>query len=274
MASVDDAAAPLKYQTLVLKVSIHCEGCKRKVKKVLQGIEGVYKTTVDSQQQKVTVTGNVGADTLVKKLLKFGKHAEVLPEKKPAAENTPAGGGKKSKKKGGGSATKPEDIEKPEAGSEEEDSSAGGDAKQGGNEAKKPNDKESSTAPPPPEKTDGDDKDKTLTAVGDKKKEKKQQPVAAPGSISDSKQPNHLPPQAYHLPVYPTQPPAYVLSFNTSTPAGSHGAAAFYPALVQSNYLYSGHNPATATCYIPAMASVPGSCDFFSEENSNYCTVM
>jgi len=35
---------------------------------------------IDSQQQKVTVTGNVNADTLIKKLVKTGKHAELWPE--------------------------------------------------------------------------------------------------------------------------------------------------------------------------------------------------
>ncbi|KAB1202935.1 Copper transport protein ATX1 [Morella rubra] len=78
----EEAPEALKYQTWVLKVSIHCEGCKKKVKKVLQSIEGVYTTTVDSPQHKVTVTGNVEADTLIKKLLKSGKHAELCPEKK------------------------------------------------------------------------------------------------------------------------------------------------------------------------------------------------
>ena len=29
------------FQTWVLKVSIHCEGCKKKVKKVLQSIDGM-----------------------------------------------------------------------------------------------------------------------------------------------------------------------------------------------------------------------------------------
>ncbi|GFZ13714.1 heavy metal transport/detoxification superfamily protein [Actinidia rufa] len=67
-------------KTWVLKVSIHCEGCKKKVKKVLQNIDGVYTTSIDSQQNKVTVTGNVDADTLIKKLQKSGKHAELWPE--------------------------------------------------------------------------------------------------------------------------------------------------------------------------------------------------
>ncbi|KAF9620975.1 hypothetical protein IFM89_015797 [Coptis chinensis] len=77
----EEGSEPLKYQTWVLKVSIHCEGCKRKVKKVLTSVEGVYNVAIDSQQHKVTVTGNVDGDALVKKLVKTGKHAELWPEK-------------------------------------------------------------------------------------------------------------------------------------------------------------------------------------------------
>lgn len=70
----------IKTQTWVLKVYIHCEGCKKKVKKVLQSIDGVYTTAIDAAEQKVTVTGNVAsADVLLKKLLKSGKHAELWP---------------------------------------------------------------------------------------------------------------------------------------------------------------------------------------------------
>uniref|UniRef100_A0A5B7ATJ1 Putative pollen-specific leucine-rich repeat extensin-like protein 2 n=1 Tax=Davidia involucrata TaxID=16924 RepID=A0A5B7ATJ1_DAVIN len=76
----DQASEALKYQTWILKVSIHCEGCKKKVKKVLQSIDGVYTTVIDSQLQKVTATGNVDVDTLIKKLSKIGKHAEPWPE--------------------------------------------------------------------------------------------------------------------------------------------------------------------------------------------------
>ncbi|KAK4794100.1 hypothetical protein SAY86_012094 [Trapa natans] len=64
-----------KLQTCVLRVNIHCEGCKKKVKKLLQKIEGVYKVTIDSEQGKVTVTGIVDSNILVKKLEKSGKHA-------------------------------------------------------------------------------------------------------------------------------------------------------------------------------------------------------
>ncbi|XP_028761102.1 heavy metal-associated isoprenylated plant protein 32-like [Neltuma alba] len=65
-----------KIRKYVLKVNIHCGGCKHKVKKVLRKIDGVYITEIDSEQGKVTVTGNVDLDILIKKLLKSGKHAE------------------------------------------------------------------------------------------------------------------------------------------------------------------------------------------------------
>ncbi|XP_059280674.1 heavy metal-associated isoprenylated plant protein 36-like [Lycium ferocissimum] len=73
---------PLHYTTWVLKVSIHCPGCRRKVKKLLQSIEGVYTTYIDPKQQKVIVTGNVEAETLIKKLVKNRRSAELWPEPK------------------------------------------------------------------------------------------------------------------------------------------------------------------------------------------------
>ncbi|KAH0461981.1 hypothetical protein IEQ34_009556 [Dendrobium chrysotoxum] len=72
----------LKTKTCVLKVNIHCEGCKKKVKKLLQKIDGVYTIAIDTEQGKVTVTGNVDPSTLIKKLRKSGKHAEIWAAKK------------------------------------------------------------------------------------------------------------------------------------------------------------------------------------------------
>ncbi|KAL1359161.1 hypothetical protein HN51_004436 [Arachis hypogaea] len=82
-----DSKPPLKYQTWFLKVSIHCDGCRRKVKKVLQSIDGVFTTIIDQQQQKVTVTGSVTVETLLSKLLRAGKHAEIWPENISVKEN-------------------------------------------------------------------------------------------------------------------------------------------------------------------------------------------
>ncbi|VVB15142.1 unnamed protein product [Arabis nemorensis] len=60
----------MKIQTCVLKVNIHCDGCKQKVKKILHKIEGVFTTKIDAEQGKVTVSGNVDPSVLIKKLLK------------------------------------------------------------------------------------------------------------------------------------------------------------------------------------------------------------
>ncbi|KAF8392473.1 hypothetical protein HHK36_022815 [Tetracentron sinense] len=77
----------LRIQTCVLKVNIHCDGCKQKVKKLLQKIEGVYTTTVDAEQGKVTVSGIVDPNTLIKKLGKAGKYAELWGAQKGSNKN-------------------------------------------------------------------------------------------------------------------------------------------------------------------------------------------
>ncbi|KAJ0095314.1 hypothetical protein Patl1_15277 [Pistacia atlantica] len=77
----------LKIQTCVLKVNIHCDGCKQKVKKLLQRIEGVYQVNIDAEQQKVTVSGTVDSATLIKKLVRNGKHAELWSQKSNQNQN-------------------------------------------------------------------------------------------------------------------------------------------------------------------------------------------
>ncbi|VVA92240.1 unnamed protein product [Arabis nemorensis] len=67
----------LKIQTFSLRVNIHCEGCNQKVKKLLQRIEGVCHVKIEAEHQKVTVSGSVDSATLINKLVKAGKHAEL-----------------------------------------------------------------------------------------------------------------------------------------------------------------------------------------------------
>ncbi|KAL1568555.1 heavy metal-associated isoprenylated plant protein 37-like [Salvia divinorum] len=71
----------LKIQTCFLRVNIHCDGCKHKVKKILQRIEGVYEVSIDAEQQKVSISGSVDSSTLIKKLIRGGKHAELWSQK-------------------------------------------------------------------------------------------------------------------------------------------------------------------------------------------------
>ncbi|KDP23540.1 hypothetical protein JCGZ_23373 [Jatropha curcas] len=70
----------MKMQTCVLKVNIqcHCDGCKKKIKKLLQKVDGVYNATVNAEQGKVTVAGNFDPAKLIKKLEKSGKHAQIM----------------------------------------------------------------------------------------------------------------------------------------------------------------------------------------------------
>ncbi|POO02276.1 Heavy metal-associated domain containing protein [Trema orientale] len=67
----------LKIQKCVLKVNIHCDGCKAKVKKILQKIDGVFTIDIDADQGKVTVSGTADPAIIIKKLAKSGKHAEL-----------------------------------------------------------------------------------------------------------------------------------------------------------------------------------------------------
>lgn len=91
----------LKIQTCVLRVNIHCDGCKQKVKKILQRIEGVFQVKIDTEQQKVTVSGSVDSGSLVKKLIRAGKHAEVWSNKASQNQNQKASCIKDDKNKKG-----------------------------------------------------------------------------------------------------------------------------------------------------------------------------
>lgn len=76
-----------KPQICVLRVNIHCNGCKQKVKKLLQKIDGVTGLTIDVDQGKVTVAGNADPSILIKKLVKSGKHAELWGSQRASNPN-------------------------------------------------------------------------------------------------------------------------------------------------------------------------------------------
>ncbi|XP_078431216.1 uncharacterized protein LOC144703018 [Wolffia australiana] len=83
----DEEFKLLKIQTVVLRVHIHCDGCRQEVKKLLQKIEGVYTVAIDAENQKVTISGNVDSSTLIKKLAKSGKHAQLWSLKSTRQNN-------------------------------------------------------------------------------------------------------------------------------------------------------------------------------------------
>uniref|UniRef100_A0A0A9D278 HMA domain-containing protein n=1 Tax=Arundo donax TaxID=35708 RepID=A0A0A9D278_ARUDO len=86
------ASEPVECQVLVLRVSIHCEGCKKKVNKVLQNVNGVYGCDIDARSNKVVVTTFTKLDPniLVAKLRKSGKQAALWPEQPVQQQSPPA----------------------------------------------------------------------------------------------------------------------------------------------------------------------------------------
>ena len=65
---------------------------------------GVYKTNIDAEQGKVTVSGNVDPTTLIKKLNKAGKHAEFWGAPKPNNNQNNKNQNQNQKPGGGGGA--------------------------------------------------------------------------------------------------------------------------------------------------------------------------
>ncbi|KAJ0977705.1 hypothetical protein J5N97_013179 [Dioscorea zingiberensis] len=262
MASREESSEPLKYQTWVLRVSIHCEGCRKKVKRVLQNINGVYEILIDSRQHKVTVTGNVDAETLIKKLAKSHKHAELWPEPKPANPNPNPDPNPNPN---------PNPIAEPKQPPSENpgDPPANPDPKPPSPAAPKPTVEapakpkpdEPSTSSSPPENSTGPpsapaaDTAAAAPADGAKKKKKKNKKpdtavdaaaAAASGGDAEAEAEDEptaaaagaTPPRAHviehvhHVPV---------MSYNTTHPSASYGATYYAAVPVQETYM---HHPA------------------------------
>nr|ABK23213.1 unknown [Picea sitchensis] len=68
-----------QLQTVELKVRMDCDGCERKVKNAISSMKGVKSVDVSRKEQKVTVTGYVDANKVLKKVKATGKRAEVWP---------------------------------------------------------------------------------------------------------------------------------------------------------------------------------------------------
>lgn len=68
-----------QLQTVEMKVKIDCDGCERKVKKALSSMSGVKRVDIDRKTQKVTVSGYVEENKVLKKANSTGKRAELWP---------------------------------------------------------------------------------------------------------------------------------------------------------------------------------------------------
>ncbi|KAA8530900.1 hypothetical protein F0562_005641 [Nyssa sinensis] len=68
-----------QLQTVELKVRMDCDGCELKVKKALSSLSGVKSVEINRKQQKVTVSGYVDSNKVLKKAKSTGKKAEIWP---------------------------------------------------------------------------------------------------------------------------------------------------------------------------------------------------
>ncbi|XP_018821896.1 heavy metal-associated isoprenylated plant protein 45 [Juglans regia] len=58
-----------------VKVGLHCEECIKKILKAIKKMEDIETYNVDTQLNKVTVTGNITTEEVIRVLQKIGKTA-------------------------------------------------------------------------------------------------------------------------------------------------------------------------------------------------------
>ncbi|KAK7280352.1 hypothetical protein RJT34_25415 [Clitoria ternatea] len=66
-------------QTVEIKVKMDCDGCERRVRNSVSNMKGVKQVEVSRKQSKVTVTGYVDRNKVLKKVQSTGKRAEFWP---------------------------------------------------------------------------------------------------------------------------------------------------------------------------------------------------
>ncbi|GLT89804.1 hypothetical protein SLE2022_077740 [Rubroshorea leprosula] len=93
----DEKKAAPKESSVVLKIRLHCEGCIKKIQKIILKIKGVQSVTIDAGKDLVTVKGTMDEKELVPYLKeKLKRNVELVPAKKEE------GAGEKKEKDGGG----------------------------------------------------------------------------------------------------------------------------------------------------------------------------
>uniref|UniRef100_A0A7N0UB31 HMA domain-containing protein n=1 Tax=Kalanchoe fedtschenkoi TaxID=63787 RepID=A0A7N0UB31_KALFE len=74
---------PLSLQAVELKVRMCCTGCERVVRNAISKLKGVDSVDVDVEMEKVTVTGYVDRNKVLKAVRRSGKRAEFWPYPNP-----------------------------------------------------------------------------------------------------------------------------------------------------------------------------------------------
>ncbi|GAV75825.1 HMA domain-containing protein [Cephalotus follicularis] len=66
-------------QTVEIKVKMDCDGCERRVKNAVTSMKGVKSVYVNRKQSRVTVSGYVDPNKVLKRVKRTGKRAEFWP---------------------------------------------------------------------------------------------------------------------------------------------------------------------------------------------------
>uniref|UniRef100_A0A0D9VGB0 HMA domain-containing protein n=1 Tax=Leersia perrieri TaxID=77586 RepID=A0A0D9VGB0_9ORYZ len=108
----EEAPPPPPPEEVVMRVFMHCEGCARKVKKILKGFDGVEDVVADSKAHKVIVKGKKAAADPMKVVQrvqkKTGRKVELLSPMPPPVEEK-----KEEEKKEEPEPPKPEEKKEP-----------------------------------------------------------------------------------------------------------------------------------------------------------------
>ncbi|XP_020589564.1 heavy metal-associated isoprenylated plant protein 35-like [Phalaenopsis equestris] len=292
MASGPEGTEPLNCKTWVLKVSIHCGGCERKIKRILHKIKGVYDIEIDANQNRVTVTGNIDGESLVQKLLKYGKHAELLTEKSPTPATSAAKIESNGKEKAVPAATAPETEEKkqsekgkaviqspeiPPAATTVSDEIT---APKPDTDSKSQPEKISSVKAVPASDTENKKKEKEVKGEESRVNEREISGTVSTAGVNSPQFPANI------SPLYATA------SYHTAHPSTSHAYYAAAPPEMASNYAYYDNSPAASSPppvgysppYYYSTESYYGSMeqpststesyDMFNDENPNACELM
>ncbi|GFP83704.1 copper transport protein atx1 [Phtheirospermum japonicum] len=84
------SSAGSQNQVVVLRVSLHCRGCERKMRKHISRMEGVTSFNIDFAAKKVTVTGNITPLEVLSSISKV-KNAQLWPPTISSSSSTSPG---------------------------------------------------------------------------------------------------------------------------------------------------------------------------------------
>ncbi|KAK9118216.1 hypothetical protein Scep_016309 [Stephania cephalantha] len=79
LVSVKKRRKSKPMQTVVIKVKMDCDGCERRVRHAACSVKGAKTVEVSRKESRVSVTGYVDANKVLKKIRSTGKKADMWP---------------------------------------------------------------------------------------------------------------------------------------------------------------------------------------------------